>query len=157
VRPLSTEDSEWVRQDTIKYWGDPLVVAHGKVYHPHTLPGFVAILKGDRVGLLTYALEDESCEIVTINSTKPGIGIGTLLIKAVTRAAREAGCKRLWLITTNDNLDALRFYQKRGFTLIAVHRHAVDADRMLSPRIPLIGNDQIPLHDEIELEMMLER
>ena len=157
MRPLTTEDSEWVRQMIIEHWGDTLVVAHGKVYHPQTLLGFVAILKGNRVGLLTYALEDENCEIVTIASTKPGIGIGTLLIKAVTQVAREAGCKRLWLITTNDNLHALRFYQKRGFTLVTIHRKAVDAARQLKPRIPLIGNDQIPLHDEIELEMMLER
>jgi len=157
VRPLTPEDSEWVRQFTIEHWGDPLVIAHRKVYHPETLPGFVAILKGNHVGLLTYTLEDEHCEIVTINSTKPGIGIGTLLIKAVTQAAREAGCKRLWLITTNDNLDALRFYQKRGFRLVAVHRNAVDAARQLKPAIPLIGDDQIPLHDEIELEMVLEQ
>ncbi len=157
VRQLTTEDSEWVRQNIIENWGDTLVVAHGKVYHPQTLPGFVAILKGNQVGLLTYALEEENCEIVTINSTKPGIGIGTLLIEAATQAAREAGCKRLWLITTNDNLDALRFYQKRGFTLVAVHRNAVDAARQLKPTIPLTGNDQIPIHDEIELEMQLER
>ena len=157
VRPLTAEDSAWVRQAIIEHWGDALVIAHGKVYHPQTLPGFVAMLKGNWVGLLTYSLEDEHCEIVTINSIKPGIGIGTLLLKAVTQAAREAGCKRLWLITTNDNLDALRFYQKRGFTLVTVHRHAVDAARHLKPHIPLIGNDQIPLHDEIELEMILER
>jgi len=85
----------------------------------------------------------------------PGIGIGTLLIKAVAQVAREAGCKRLWLITANDNLDALRFYQKHGYTLVAVHRHAVDAARQLKPGIPLIGDDQIPLHDEIELEMLI--
>lgn len=94
---------------------------------------------------------------MTISSTRPGIGIGTRLIKAVTQAAQEAGCKRIWLITTNDNLDALRFYQKRGFRLVAVHRHAVDAARQLKPAIPLISNDHIPLHDEIELEMLLER
>jgi N-acetylglutamate synthase-like GNAT family acetyltransferase len=157
VRPLTTEDREWVRQFIIEHWGDTIVVAHGKVYYPHTLSGFVAMLKGNRVGLLTYSLEDENCEIVTIDSIKPGISIGTLLIQAVTQAAREAGCKRLWLITTNDNLHALRFYQKRGFRLVTVHRNAVDAARQLKPRIPLIGNDQIPLHDEIELEMMLEQ
>src|SRR6266581_3261159 len=155
VRPLTTEDSAWVRQFIIEHWGDTIVVAHGKVYHPHMLPGFVAILKGNRVGLLTYSLEDENCEIVTIDSTKPGIGIGMLLIKAATQAAREAGCKRIWLITTNDNLHALRFYQKRGFTLVSIYRNAVDAARQMKPRIPLIGDDQIPLHDEIELEMML--
>ena len=156
VRPLTTEDSSWVQQDIIKHWGDTIIVVHSKVYHPHMLPGFVAILQGKRVGLLTYFLENEACEIVTLDSTKPGIGVGTLLIQAVTQVAREAGCKRLWLITTNDNLHALRFYQKRGFTLVAIHRHAVDAARQLKPRIPLIGNDQIPIHDEIELEMLLE-
>jgi N-acetylglutamate synthase-like GNAT family acetyltransferase len=138
VRPLTTEDSAWVRQALIEHWGDTIVVAHGKVHHPHMLPGFVAMLKGNRVGLLTYSLEDEHCEIVTIDSIKPGIGIVTLLIKAVMQAAREAGCKRLWLITTNDNLQALRFYQKRGFSLVTVHRHAVDAARQLKPRISLI-------------------
>jgi N-acetylglutamate synthase-like GNAT family acetyltransferase len=156
MRPLTPQDSEWVRQVIIHYWGDTNVVVHGKVYQPQTLPGFVAILKGNRVGLLTYALEDESCEIITITSTKPGIGIGTRLLKAVTQVAREAGCKRLCLMTTNDHLDALRFFQKRGFTLVAIHRGAVDAARQLQPLIPLIGNDQIPLHDEIELEMLLE-
>jgi N-acetylglutamate synthase-like GNAT family acetyltransferase/uncharacterized pyridoxamine 5'-phosphate oxidase family protein len=156
MRPLTPQDSEWVRQGIIHYWGDTNVVVHGKVYQPQTLPGFVAILKGNRVGLLTYALEDESCEIITITSTKPGIGIGTRLLKAVTQVAREAGCKRLCLMTTNDHLDALRFFQKRGFTLVAIHRGAVDVARQLKPLIPLIGNDQIPLHDEIELEMLLE-
>ena len=156
VRSLTNEDSEWVRQDIIQYWGNEIVVAHGKVYHPDTLPGFVAILKGNRVGLLTYSVDDKSCEIVTLDSSKPGIGVGTLLISAVTQAAREAGCKRLWLITTNDNLNALRFYQKRGFTLVAVHRYAVDAAREVKPSISLIGNDGIPIHDEIELEMLLE-
>src|SRR5258708_13375610 len=157
VRPLAEQDSAWVRQAITHYWGDTIVVANGKVNYPHTLPGFVAILKGNRVGLLTYALEEEHCEIVTFNSTKPGIGVGTLLLKAVTQAAQEAGCKRLWLITTNDNLDALRFYQKRGFTIVAVHRGAVDAARRLKPAIPLIGHDQIPLHHTIELEMRLEQ
>src|SRR2546421_5336708 len=95
IRPLTAEDSEWVGQGIIEHWGDTIVVAHGKVYHPHMLPGFVAILKGNRVGLLTYSLEDENCEIVTLESTKLGIGIGTLLLQAVTHAAREAGTARI--------------------------------------------------------------
>ncbi|HXX77997.1 MAG TPA: GNAT family N-acetyltransferase [Ktedonobacteraceae bacterium] len=156
VRPTTDEDSEWIQRVLMKRWGDTIIVARGEVYHPHTLPGFVAILKGNRVGLITYALEEEQCEIVTLDSTKLGIGIGTMLTNAVTQAARTAGCKRIWLITTNDNLYALRFYQKRGFRLVAIHRNAVDAARELKPRIPIMGNDQIPLHDEIELEMLVE-
>lgn len=156
VRALNAEDRQWVEQTIKEDWGDPFVVAHGKVYHPQNLPGFVAILKGKRVGLLTYTFENESCEIITLNSTRPGIGIGSVLIQSVAQAARDANCKRLWLITTNDNLHALGFYQKRGFALVAIHRNAVDHARLLKPGIPLLGNDQIPLHDELELEMMLE-
>jgi hypothetical protein len=65
-----------------------------------------------------------------------------------------ANCTRF--ATTNDNLNALRFYQKRGFVLVSVHRNAVIKSRQLKPEIPLTGNDGIPLRDEIELEMLLE-
>jgi len=62
-------------------------------------------------------------------------------------------CPRLWLVTTNDNVDALRFYQRRGFCLVCVHRGAVDHSRAhLKPEIPLAGNNRIPLRDELELE-----
>ena len=94
-------------------------------------------------------------EVVTLDSLRPGRGIGTALIEAVKSAASAAGCRRLWLITTNDNLHALGFYQKRGFRLVAVHPGAVDAARRLKPEIPLNGNDGIPIRDEIELEIVL--
>ena len=71
------------------------------------------------------------------------------------KVATASGCKQLWLITTNDNINALRFYQKRGFMLVAVHRNALELSRKLKPEIPMIGNDGIPLRDEIELEMIL--
>jgi ribosomal protein S18 acetylase RimI-like enzyme len=93
---------------------------------------------------------------VTIDTKQSSRGIGTALIEAVKNAAREANCKRLWLITTNDNLNALRFYQKRGFVLVAIHRNALARSRQLKPEIPLVGAGGIPLRDEIELEMVLE-
>jgi Acetyltransferase (GNAT) family len=68
---------------------------------------------------------------------------------------REAGCRRVWLITTNDNLRALRFYQRRGFRLVAVHPDALARSRELKPSIPEIGLDGIPLRDELELELLL--
>ncbi len=120
------------------------------------LPGFVALYKGEKVGLVTYNIVDESCEIVTLNSTHLSSGVGTALIEAVRDIAQKSGCKRLWLITTNDNMNALRFYQKRGFVLVAVHRNALEVSRKLKPEISMIGNDGIPLRDEIELEMMLD-
>lgn len=74
------------------------------------------------------------------------------LLDALLEAARRGGCRRLWLITTNDNLNALRFYQRRGWRLVAVHAGAVDEARKVKPQISVIGEDGIPIHDEIELE-----
>ena len=156
IRPINPEDRAWIIQFIAEHWGAEIVVSRGVVYHPQDLPGFVAIQEGKKVGLVTYNIEGESCEVVTINSTQPSSGVGTALIEAVRDIAIKARCERLWLITTNDNLNALRFYQKRGFVLVAVHRNALDVSRKLKPEIPLIGDDGIPLRDEIELEMMLD-
>ena len=145
----------WVAQTTIEQWGADIVVAHGVVYCPHDLPGFVAVQGAERVGLLTYHIAGKACEIVTLDSFRENQGGGTALIEAAKQVARQAGCRRLWLITTNDNTHALRFYQKRGFALVAVHRNAVAEARKIKPEIPLIGNDGIPIRDEIELEMEL--
>lgn len=155
LRPLAGDDRAWVKQSIAEQWGAEIVVVHGAVYTPHELPGFVAIQAEDKVGLITYHFDGNSCEVVSLDSLCPSIGIGTALIDAVKLVARQAGCKRLWLITTNDNLHALRFYQKRGFVLVAVYPNALEASRKIKPEIPWVGNDGIPLRDEIELETLL--
>ena len=155
IRPLAAEDRDWVRAHVAELWGAPLIVVHGVSYYPETLPGFLAVEEDEPAGLLTYQLDGGNCEIVTLDSLRPGRGIGTALIDAVREVAREAGCERLWLITTNDNLHALRFYQKRGFVLVAVHRDAMTRSRLIKPQISLLGDDGIPIRDEIELEMPL--
>ena len=155
IRPLTADDPEWVSQFISRRWGTKMVVAHGAIYYPHQLPGFAALEDDQAIGLLTYQLDRSSCEIVTLDSTRPERGIGTALINAVLEAARRSGCERVWVITTNDNLNALRFYQKRGFELVAVHPHAVDEARRIKPEIPMLGEDEIPIRDEIELEMLL--
>ncbi len=153
IRPTGPEDKDWVAQFMRDRWGAAQVVVHGAIYYPSELPGFAAMVDGQLAGLVTYHVEADRCEVVTLDSLRPGAGIGTALVEAVKEAAARSACRRLWLVTTNDNLNALRFYQKRGFRLVAVHRGAVDDARGIKPEIPLTGNDGIPLHDEIELEM----
>lgn len=167
IQPLTDADREWVAQFIRVRWGASSVVAHGNVYYPHTLPGFLALRHAssddpqqqanddDRVGLLTYWVVDDEMEIVTIDSLHSGRGTGTALIEAAKKEALNQGCRRVWVITTNDNMNALRFYQKRGFTLVAVHRNALERSRALKPEIPLVGQHGIPLRDEIELEYRL--
>ncbi len=153
IRPLTEADHEWVKQFIMQRWGSPIAIAHGVTYTIHELPGFVADVEDQRAGLLTYDIQGRNCEIVSLNGTRPGVG--TALMEAIKTFARQKGCTRLWLITTNDNTHALRFYQKRGYALVAVHHNAVTESRRLKPEIPLLGNDGIPIRDEIELELLL--
>jgi ribosomal protein S18 acetylase RimI-like enzyme len=155
IRPLAPADREWVREKSITAWGAEIVVAHGEVLRPAELPGFAAEIAGKIVGLLTYAVRGDECEITTLNAWRVGLGIGATLIEAAKGAALRAGCRRLWLVTTNDNTSGLRFYQKCGFVLCALRVNAIAASRNLKPEIPLTGEAGIPIRDEIELEIWL--
>ncbi len=132
VKPLTANDRPWLSRFTVEKWGSRIVVSKGTVYEPEKLEGFKVVQGGKAMGALTYHVDGRECEIVTINSLEEGVGVGSALLTAVKDKAKSLGCRRLWLITTNDNLNALRFYQKRG-----LH----------------IG---IPLRDELELELSLE-
>ena len=123
IRPLNSDDREWVLQFITEHWGADMVVAHGVIYYPHDLPGFVAVQEEERVGLVTYRIKGDSCEIVSLDSIRPSIGIGTALIEAVKEVARQSGCSRVWRITTKANMNALRFYKKRGFVGVYVPRN----------------------------------
>ena len=106
-------------------------------------PAFVAETAGGRLlGMLTYVpgQDWQQCEILTLHADQQWRGAGTALIEAAAQLARRQGCTRLWVITTNDNVDALRFYQRRGFCLVRVHRGAVDRSRAcLKPEIPPVA------------------
>jgi GNAT superfamily N-acetyltransferase len=155
IREIRETDRAWLVQFASERWGAPFVVSRGNMHELARLPGFIAEDQGEPVGVVTYQKEGLACEVVSINSLRPHEGIGTLLLNAVKEMTLRAGCTRLWLVTTNDNLNALRFYQKWGMVLVAVHRNAVEQSRKLKPQIPLIGEHGIPLRDEIELEQML--
>jgi len=153
VRELTRADRAWVGELLAERWGAREVVSRGRLRDASELPGFAAFDGGRPIGLVTYAVEGDSCELVTLDSLAEGAGVGTALVEATAGAARAAGCSRLWVITTNDNLAALGFYQKRGFRLLAVHRDALEESRRLKSSIPIVGRGGIPLRDELELEL----
>jgi ribosomal protein S18 acetylase RimI-like enzyme len=156
VEPAALADSDELRRFVVAAWRSDTVVAHEERIRPMELPGFVAVADRRIVGHVSYRVAGTACEVTSIVADPRGRGIGSRLMEAVERAAIDAGCARIWLTTTNDNLDALRFYQKRGFVLTALHAGAVERTRRLKPDIPLVGADGIPLRDEIELEMTLD-
>jgi len=152
---LDDFDRHWVFQFICDHWGSGEIVSRGRIHRADALPGFKALQGNMPVGLVTYNIDGPSCEIVSLNSIVEKAGIATELVSAVREHAVSSGCSRLWLITTNDNMHALRFFQKRGFLLAAIHRDAISHSRQLKPQIPQFGIDGIPLRDEIELEMIL--
>lgn len=155
IRPITADDRRWIVDLLTEKWGSPKIVTRGEAYRGDELPGFVAVKKEASVGLITYKITGDSCEILTLNSLVEKSGVGSGLINAVRKVAESSGCRRLWLITTNDNKAAVRFYQNRGFVIAAVHRGAMEESRKLKPEIPEIGIDGIPITDEIEMEMKL--
>lgn len=158
IRPLTGADRDWVERFTTEHWGADLMVVHGQRFYISQLPGFVAEDYGAVVGLVTYTITggpDMQCEILSLDSLREGQGIGSDLIDAVKTVAMERSCRRLFLATTNDNINALRFYQRRGFVLAALRPNAVAETRKVKPEIPLIGEHGIPIRDEIELEINL--
>ena len=138
-------------------WAGPYVAARNVLHDTRTQSGFVAVEDGKIIGYALYNIVNDECEITVLESLHEQRGIGRALINAVMETAKKSGCRRLWLITTNDNTQALRFYQKFGFSLRAVYINAMEESRKLKPQIPLIGCDGIPIAHEFEFEIMLQK
>ncbi|QHW33701.1 GNAT family N-acetyltransferase [Paenibacillus rhizovicinus] len=156
IRPPQTEeDREWFRSLWISEWGGEIMISRGRAYGPQDVSALIAWEDGMRVGAASYLLDRDECELTSLNATVIGAGIGSRLIAAAEEAVRQAGVHRLWLLTTNDNIDALRFYQRRGYRIAAIYPDAIAESRKLKPTIPLVGYYDIPIRDEIVLEKQL--
>lgn len=155
INPLNKSNKMWAYKLLEQQWGKPGIITRGKLHDTTQLSGFVTIENEDPIGLITYTIERNECEIISLNSLQEGRGIGSSLIDEVASEAKNNGCYRMVIITTNDNINALHFYQKRGFHISAIYPNALETSRKLKPTIPLIGIDGIPLRDEIELEKIL--
>ena len=156
LRRLTTDDLPRLRQFWNEQWSGEFVVTRGMIHRPENVEGFVVDDLGDWAGLITYKVTDNECEVISLDGLREGQGIGTMLLRKVIEEAKNRNCRRVFLVTTNDNLYALGFYQRRDFELVAVHRGAMDETRKIKPAIPVIGENHIPLRDEIELEMNLK-
>lgn len=155
IIPLADTYRDWLIRLLTREWGSVRMVTRGRLVDASRLSGFIALHGGIPAGAATYRIGIGECELITLNSAVEHCGVGTALLDAVSGAARAAGCRRLWLITTNDNIDALAFYQKRGFVLRAAYPDSIAEARHLKPEIPLYGCHGIPIRDELELERQL--
>jgi predicted acetyltransferase/N-acetylglutamate synthase-like GNAT family acetyltransferase len=151
VRDATAGDRAWLAGVLAERWGSTLIARRGTLVDAGELPGLIAEIDGEPVGLATYEETDGMIEIVTLDALGERQGVGTALVERLVALAGERHCSRVWLVTTNDNLRALRFYQRRGFRLAALHAGAVDRARALKPGIPAVGSGGLEIHDEIEL------
>jgi N-acetylglutamate synthase-like GNAT family acetyltransferase len=154
IRRLRADDLPAITEMATTSWGSTRVVSRGRRLDILDLPGFVAEVEDVLVAYLSFEVIGGACEVVVLHSQHPGAGSGTALLVRLVARCVELGLARIWVITTNDNTPALRWYQRRGFQLVALHRDAVtESRRLLKPEIPLRGVDDIEIRDEIELEL----
>lgn len=149
---IDSANREMVNVFIREHWYTTTMIIRGKQIDMTQTEGFFLLEKENIIGLLTYIVYDGILEITSLDSLRENQGIGSALVNMAVREAAERGLQKVVLITTNDNINAIRFYQKRGFDMARLFRNAVDAARKLKPEIPLIGENAIPLHHEIEFE-----
>ncbi|MTI49595.1 GNAT family N-acetyltransferase [Sporosalibacterium faouarense] len=156
IREITEKDTEWIINVSTTNWGSNIIISRGISHDVSKLPGFIALRDNEIVGMISYNIDsDNNCEIVLLESMVENQGIGTMLVDKVLKISKKTKVNKIWLITSNDNINALKFYQKKGFSLVAVHRDAITKARRIKPEIPEVGYHDIPIKDEIELEYLI--
>jgi ribosomal protein S18 acetylase RimI-like enzyme len=155
ARPICDDDRRWKGETLRRVWGSTEVARRDQLIDALPLDGFVAVDGDARVGLLTYAERADELEVVTLHAEVEKAGAGTALMDAARARALEMGARRMWLITTNDNVRAFRFYRRWGMELVRIHRDGVERSRALKPSIPTRGFGGVPIRHELEFELLL--
>ncbi len=154
IKRIEENDKLIINEFLLREWGSSVIVLReGEVFDLKDEAGFVAYEEDTVIGLITYRITDHICEILSIDSKKENQGLGTSLIEQVKEQARLYQCDQLRVVTTNDNLRAIGYFQKRGFHLTKLYINAMDYVRRIKPDVPLTGEHNIPLNDELEFEM----
>jgi ribosomal protein S18 acetylase RimI-like enzyme len=153
---MQDSDRKEVAEFIEHHWHSQLVMSHGRSYFPHKEEAFIERRDDRIVGLLTFHVDGEDMELLSLNSTMEGQGIGSSLMLNAIETARKRKCKRIWLATTNDNLRAVGFYQRLGFRMVELNLGAVDEARRIKPQIPTVGERGVEIHDEIVMELKLQ-
>jgi ribosomal protein S18 acetylase RimI-like enzyme len=162
IRAREAQDDIIVERLLHDSWGDTMVVSRGRLQDARLLPGFIAVDSGTPAGLVTYRVHEGASpkgalemEVVTIDAVVGRRGIGSALLQAAFAQAARENYRRVWLITTNDNVGAQGFYAHNGMRLAAVHANALDRSRELKPSIPSHADNGLPIRDEWEYELLL--
>lgn len=154
IVPISTQQQA-VTALFRQLWGSTEMVISSGTFDIQDLDGLVARQADRIVGIISYAWTTKWLEIVSLDSLVENQGIGSQLLQAAEKIAQENDRHQTSLITTNDNLRALGFYQKRGYHLTELYPNAVAKARQIKPEIPLQADNGIPIRDELRLTKVL--
>jgi GNAT superfamily N-acetyltransferase len=156
VRPFTAADLTWAEPLVAAEMGGRWQVRRGERVDALRRPGWVAEREAAPAGLLTAAPRADGWELVLLLAIERRTGVARTLVEHLVDEARRAGAGQLWVVTTNDNLAALGFYQRVGFRLSALRAGAVDEARAtMKPDLPTTGLDGLPIRDELELHLPL--
>jgi len=154
-RSIDFADRPALQDFILSFWHSDQMVCLGKVFYPAQLPGFIAQDNDGIQGFVGYTIEQDTLQVYLIDSRRREQGLGTQLLDLCVAEARREHCRSLRLVITNDNLRAMRFFQKRGFSLHTLHLHSMAVARKIKPAIPERGQEGIPISHEIILERLL--
>jgi ribosomal protein S18 acetylase RimI-like enzyme len=155
LRASEPHDRERLEQLALHFWGETEVECFDRVYDVLKLPAIVAELGGALVGFVSYAVDGavdgERMNLVMFNVLPDfqGRGVGKELLQAAVEKARLLGLTRLAVATSNDDLPALGFYQRAGFTVEAVVPGRILQHHGKEER----GFAGVPVRDEIWLQL----
>ena len=155
IRFIIPSEKDVIRNLFIREWKSDVMVSRGHQHFVDKLEIIIAIQEGEILGILTFSISENQAEIVSLDSFSEGNGIGTKLLDFTLNQFNNLNLDRIWLITSNDNCKAMRFYQKRGWKIVDIHLNAIEDARKIKPEIPLLGYDEIPILHEIEFEYSL--
>ncbi|MGG0777327.1 GNAT family N-acetyltransferase [Bacillus rugosus] len=140
-----------------KHWGSPEMVISSGIIRCDELDGYAAVDgSGEIIGYITYVIHGKDCEIIPLDSIIEKKGVGTALLHQVEETAKHAHCHQIKPITTNDNVHAMAFYQKRGYQFAALFPNAVEKARRLKPEIPEKADNGILIRDEILFSKVID-
>ncbi len=157
IKAISSQNRKQINDFISSHWFSTDMVVRGKTIDMTKLDGFAVYENKAIIGLVTYEIDGSECEIVSLDSLSEKHGIGTALVEKVIETATKLKCVKIKLITTNDNLNAIRFYQRRGFDMTCLYHNSIQNARRIKPSIPMIGEYGIPIKHEIEFEMKLPK
>ncbi len=155
IRPFEKTDFLWLESQWLETWGSKIMISKGRKIHLEEQRGFIVSEISVPTGFITYCIRDREIEITSLLVKREKAGLGKMLLDQMKEMAKISGVNRIWLVTTNDNINSLEFYQKNGFSICGIRENIMNEYRKLKPEIPLTGYNGIPVRDEIEMECRL--